>query len=561
MGTLILSLIGLMIALTYQAPITPPDAPLRTTLLFLGIFIAMSIVLAVFLRQAALRAFENIRDSHQGGPPILGSGDPARTLYNMLTYRNFVRMRRLYWAAVLVGFYILIHNFHLPYIIERPPFLGLGDGTHSKIIQALPFFTVFIIALALFCRVDNAFTAGRWKLRHYLVYHIRWMLVVAFPLTCLGFTFDAVRRYVFDFEAWAFRYPAVHVVANFAVFIVLFILFPLVPRILFRNRSLTRRPMRERLENLAARMEVKYRDLRVWVTGGGGATAFVAGPIRWTRYIFFADTLLDGLSGPEIEAVAAHEYAHARRNHLIVYMGLIFAFTACISPLETYDLYSALGISSGLATEINVTAQLAAMLVFLLTFSYLAKRFELEADILGAQAVGDFPLFIIMLERLAILNGVPTTAWSPMHFSIATRMERLTMFHMFPGEIEKYLSRIRKARTVIVLFIVLGIITLISGGYRDLTRSPAEIAIRDYSYAIHKQDYVRAFRHLERWAPYVNQEDAAEEADKLSGKLLRAGWLEEGLLALKRAGEFDTEKKALYQEKLEQLKRLIAPRN
>jgi len=494
---------------------------------------------------------------------ILGSGDPTRALFSMLAYRNFIRMRRLYWVALLVGLYVLIHEFHLPCLIERPSFLGrgLGDGTHSKIIEALPFFAVFITALALFHKVESTFTASRWKLKYYLVYNIRWMLVVAIPLTCIGFTFDVIRWFVFDFEAWAFRYPALQVFANFGVFIILFTLFPLIPRILFRTHSLRREPLRGNLESLAERMKVRYRDLRVWDTGGGGgATAFIAGPLRWTRYVFFADTLLNGLSEREIEAVGAHEFAHAKRNHLIVYMGLIFAFTACFNPLETYDLYDALGVPVWLATEIRIGTQLGGMALFLLTFSYLTKRFELEADIVAAQAVGNFPLFIAMLERLAILNGVPPTAWSPMHFSIATRMERLTRFYLFPEEIDKYKTWIRKVRTVIVVFVLLGFIAIITGGYRDLNRSPREIAERDYVFARYRHDYVSALRHLEKWLPYAtNHEEAASELDNLSGILLSEGWLDEGLRALERASELETRKKAIYLKKLEQLRGPIPP--
>jgi len=61
MGALILTLIGMMIVLAYRTPINRPDVPVETTLLFLGSYLTLGALLATFLRQAALRAFENLR--------------------------------------------------------------------------------------------------------------------------------------------------------------------------------------------------------------------------------------------------------------------------------------------------------------------------------------------------------------------------------------------------------------------------------------------------------------------------------------------------------------------
>jgi STE24 endopeptidase len=80
-------------------------------------------------------------------------------------------------------------------------------------------------------------------------------------------------------------------------------------------------PQRDRLEGLARALRLRYREMRLWKTGGRGLNAMVVGLTPGTRRIFVTDGLLRALAPHEVEAVFCHEAGHARRHHLLWFLG------------------------------------------------------------------------------------------------------------------------------------------------------------------------------------------------------------------------------------------------
>ncbi|MCA9248279.1 MAG: M48 family metalloprotease, partial [Planctomycetales bacterium] len=72
-------------------------------------------------------------------------------------------------------------------------------------------------------------------------------------------------------------------------------------------------------------------SVRIWKTGGRTANAAVCGIVRPLRYVFLSDGLLHCLTPRQVNAVFAHEMAHARAGHLSLRMAVMAAPLALIA--------------------------------------------------------------------------------------------------------------------------------------------------------------------------------------------------------------------------------------
>lgn len=116
------------------------------------------------------------------------------------------------------------------------------------------------------------------------------------------------------------------------------------------------------------------------------------------RIVFF-DTLLARLSGPEIEAVLAHELGHFKRHHVL--KRLVWSFLTSLIGLALLGwltlqpwFYEDLGVSPGIATRNGVALVLFFYVLPVFTFllspivSLASRRHEYEADAFAAAQTG-----------------------------------------------------------------------------------------------------------------------------------------------------------------------------
>lgn len=127
-------------------------------------------------------------------------------------------------------------------------------------------------------------------------------------------------------------------------------------------------------------------------TRSGHGNAYFTGLGRNKRIVFF-DTLLEGLTVDEVEAVLAHEVGHFKRKHLqkgiLMMGGLALAGLAVLGWLIQADwFYQGLGVSK----PSNYMALLLFMLIIpVFTFflspvlAWVSRRHEFEADDFAAQ--------------------------------------------------------------------------------------------------------------------------------------------------------------------------------
>lgn len=241
----------------------------------------------------------------------------------------------------------------------------------------------------------------------------------------------------------------------FGVAIVL-VLAPLVPRLLWDTVPLAPGEVRDRLSRLCREQGVRCRDILVWRTESGMLNGAVIGAVPWLRYILLTDALLEQLSDREVEAVMAHEVAHARRHHipwlmiaLLASVGL--AWTAVSLGARWTALALGLapdGMPEGLIVAVALGAGIGAGLLVL---GFVSRRFEHQADAFAAQHLSGFRAGDAAKEGtlvrpeavgamagalgvVAAVNAIPLDRFTWRHGSIRERQSRLGALVGLPAD-------------------------------------------------------------------------------------------------------------------------------
>lgn len=146
-------------------------------------------------------------------------------------------------------------------------------------------------------------------------------------------------------------------------------------------------PLRSRLEAMAKRLGLRYRDIMIWHTHYGIGNAAVMGLVPRFRYILLTDLLLETLDDRQIEAVFAHEAGHVQHRHLLWYVVFIAIFMlASIGPAEL-----AARVFQSMSDFLPINTDLLVFLVtagvFFTLFGMLARLFEKQADVYAARAM------------------------------------------------------------------------------------------------------------------------------------------------------------------------------
>ncbi|MCC6676835.1 MAG: M48 family metalloprotease [Phycisphaerales bacterium] len=241
--------------------------------------------------------------------------------------------------------------------------------------------------------------------------------------------------------------------AQLAGVIVILALMPLAMRIVWDTVPLADGPLRERLIDICRRYGVRVRNLLVWRTHGtmiNGAAMGIVGP---ARYILLSDALLESLTGPQVEAVAAHEVAHVRHKHTL-WLALAMLATVTLTA-------AALGLGGELLAPIiprrysQTVATVGSLVAGVLIMGLFSRRFEWQADAFAAKhmarvyadsaiepdlAADGGPVITAAsvgamtgaLQSVADLNGIPRERPSFRHGSIAARQRRLNALIGWP---------------------------------------------------------------------------------------------------------------------------------
>lgn len=297
------------------------------------------------------------------------------------------------------------------------PLLGFAVSLLSATIA-------FLSLVLLGYRIDRKYKGIASSRREYLIAVLPvYAIMLLFVIT--GLTWWTVLTYSTGMMVFVYM--------NVIVILLLYISFTLLPRMLrisSKGLKLEDPKLVERILSLAKEMGVKveriiilsWKKLKV-------ANALQVGPRKFSIYI--SDYLIENLKPVEVEAVIAHELAHAKKRHLLKV--LLFTLTFVLTGMNLL-LYSWVKRANPIS-HITTIAGILFLLAVSVASTPLVRRFELEADALSAKTLGSPEPMISALQRIAELNLTPTKypriiGWGLPHPSTETRIEKLKMIKM-----------------------------------------------------------------------------------------------------------------------------------
>ena len=181
--------------------------------------------------------------------------------------------------------------------------------------------------------------------------------------------------------------------------------------------------MRRSLEELARAARFRCRELLVWRTGNNMANAAIIGFTPRSRVVLFSDALLAQLGPRELMAVFGHEIGHARGRHPIIFAGfaLILFLGSDLALLHLPIESEAVGIG----------IFLGLFGLWLVAFGFVSRRFELEADLVSMELLGDERPLLEALDRIGGNVRPHKSTWR--HFGMNRRAEFLGRAAMDPA--------------------------------------------------------------------------------------------------------------------------------
>ncbi|MEK7756009.1 MAG: M48 family metallopeptidase, partial [Planctomycetota bacterium] len=327
-----------------------------------------------------------------------------------------------------------------------------------------------------------------WRMGTYLDFHLRHqLLVVAAPMTLILFAANMTRGYdaqLRRWTGWVWTPDVLLAVVAGCVFVVA----PLLLCRIWRTAPLEAGPLRGRLEDICRRIGLRCRDILIWKSDGIMINAAVMGVFAPVRYVLLSDALLATMSTRQIEAVFGHEAGHVRHRHIQHF--LVFALVGWLAVAGLMEGLARTSMGSkawwGLSSITIQGLGLAATVLFWgLGFGWVSRRFERQADLFGARCVTpsdaecDRPcsvhldartsctqdgrvcataaaVFASALQRVALLNGIPSEERSWRHSSIGSRIRFLVSLAGDPARAMRFERLIRRIKTSLLAAAVLG---------------------------------------------------------------------------------------------------------
>lgn len=352
---------------------------------------------------------------------------------------------------------VLTYGFHLPHLAVHTFNLG-GSIAVAELVIISPLILCIIAAWIPYYRVSIMIRPRSTTLASYLVFQFRQQLLIFIvPMTILFVLMDitgeiALLRHLGEL---------IPVISWGAIAVAGFIFYALAPlflRIIWSARPLSRGPLRDVLENIGRKAGFKYSDILVWDTKGQRlANACIAGIFPTLRYVILTDYLVENLSPTEVGSVFAHEIGHVKNRHMLLYLLLTFGFLLC---LYFFSSTSAMITCQWWGEQIAFLVEMSVVTIvfWVVVFGYLSRRFERQADVFGANLIGDFKVFSATLDKIAILNGSSRRFGGLRHFSVETRIAFLQQLKENPFFFSHYNLSLTLTRLGVYVFVVISLL-------------------------------------------------------------------------------------------------------
>ena len=295
-----------------------------------------------------------------------------------------------------------------------------------RALLALAPFVIFVAlsidarARAVDSRRDEIAATRRFQFRMFVSSLLPFvLLILASSLVSANATLRANVEHV---ALWGGAFAAALLVTTMAT-------LPMILRHAWQTSALPAGRTRALLEDFARSISFRCRELVQWHTGFQVSNAAVVG-LGPGRIVLFSDLLLASLTERELVAVFAHEIAHVRRRHVLVFVAwsiaLFLGAELAITQLDLGDHWLGLVVLA------------ATLACWYLCFGWFSRRIELEADWFACESTGEWQAMASALERVGGPHGRGKDSWR--HFGTQKRVEFLAISAARP-EVARTLTR------------------------------------------------------------------------------------------------------------------------
>lgn len=438
------------------------------------------------------------------------------------------RYARLIGAAPVLGSLLALSVCGWKETLEAwlgTPVTLLGWPEPALLLALAPYAAYQLLAIDAAARLADTRRGGRSSLRSL---QTRMFLsglvpVVLYVLAAsLVGASDALRVRVEEVALWNAAFSTLILVSFVA-------LLPTILRNTWETIPLPDGVERRVLTAVAERASFACREICLWKTGNLMANAAIVGLTRRDRVVLLSDSLLSMLSTRELAAVFGHEMGHAVRRHVTTFLFWALAFFMTADLIATHVVPAEEWMIGGLI--------LATLVVWYVTFGFLSRRFELEADLYSLELLEDGDALISALEKV---GGRLRDVASWRHFSTARRVDFVRRAAADPAIRRRLRSRLRLASRVgLALFLVvlcLELATMVGALGENLVY--VDLRLGDYEQAQarveHDPELSADLAALARFANELGETDV-DAIERAALAALRAGDAEAALHAVQLA--------------------------
>lgn len=221
------------------------------------------------------------------------------------------------------------------------------------------------------------------------------------------------------------------------ILLIVLMLIAVYPEFLRRCWGLA--PLNE--PELTRRLQSQYGKnvppLLVWPESVSICNAALLGCVPPFRYLVISQSLLDGLTSGELDAVIAHEMGHLRRRHVVRRLAAIVIPAAFVLAVR-YWLAVGLDLQGAARTILEASAPTLLSIYYLWSTPRQARRMELEADAWAADHLrscyGDqaTELLTSALRKLSYAAAIPLEQARWLHPSFREREAALHVWDTTP---------------------------------------------------------------------------------------------------------------------------------
>ncbi len=325
----------------------------------------------------------------------------------------------------------------------------------SDLLLLQPFLVPFVLFRAWISKLGMRVRGLEVSYRSELVRQLRTTSLLLAPQLLYLNVYRSIVQDIPGLDDIFTEHPLLGFVVAGTLLFTLFVFSPYFIRLLFTRVELRHHaagpellPM---LDSLARRSRITLDRVYVWLTRERRiANAAVSGLFRQQRAVFLTDHLLSSLTPPEVVAVVAHELGHTRFLHLL------FNFLLAIMS-GIFVIWGMLLLDSFIHSQedVGVAIVLLEAVYITVVFGLFARRFERQADLYAAHAVGSAQLVCAALLKLATANGVSVKRSTLTHPSIHARVKRLAaLSRKYQGDFTRPVAKAIGANAGIALGLI-----------------------------------------------------------------------------------------------------------